>query len=293
MSWLGKILAVVAMVLAVVWMALTASVYSNRVNWKVRSDQLEKAYADAKTAREGEYRVYLAEKDALAKQLAAAESKGAGLASQVVTLKDADTKNTAQIAALNASIKDADIKAADLQSNFQASLAELDAVRKRSATLEEEKIRLTVAKEDAEKGRLAAEIAQRQAQAARLLAEAEIERLRGDLARAQEPGGRAGGPSFAPPVRPVPEGLRGTVEAVAGGTLVLSVGDDAGLSVGAEVDVFRTGTDARYLGRAVVTRVEPKMAAATFRPASGRPLAQLRAEEQPKKGDGVGKVGAR
>lgn len=296
MTWLGKILAVCAMVLALVWMWFTATVYVTRTNWKARSDQYQKAYEEAKAAREGEYRVYLAKEDALAKQVAAAEGKAAGLDRRLAELTKANADYTGQITALNATIKDTDVsKAVSLQAGLQAAQSELDAVRKRSGELEVERVRLTVLKEEAEKAKLAAEIAMRQSQAQLLLAQSLTEDLRAQLADARSPGGATARLLGGPQPSPVPQGFRGTVEAVGadGGGLVLSVGADAGLSVGAEVDVYRTGTGAKYLGKAVVTRVEPKMSAATFRPASGRPVSQLRPDERPRKDDEVGKVGAR
>jgi predicted nucleic acid-binding Zn-ribbon protein len=290
MTWLGKILAVCAMVLALVAMWLMASVYATRTNWQARADQYKKAYDEAKAAREGEYKVYLAEKDALAKQVAAAEAKAAGLSSQVATL-DKESKNySRQIDDLNATVKDADLKAVQLQANFQTTLSELDAVRKRAGALEDEKVRLTVAAEEAKKGQLAAEIAMRQAQAERLLAEARVEDLRNQLADARS-GAAGGGLTLTQAEPPIPEGLRGTVEAVEGANLVLSVGFEAGLREGATVDVYRTGTGSRYLGKATVTTTRPKMAVARFQPASGRPLAQLRPDDLPKVGDNVGRVG--
>ncbi|MBX9583136.1 MAG: hypothetical protein K2X87_22745 [Gemmataceae bacterium] len=291
MTWLGKILAVCAMVLALVGMWLMATVYVTRTNWEANAKQYKKGYEEAKAAREGEYRVYLAEKEALAKQVAAAEAKSAGLSGQVATLEKANREQDGQIKSLNASIKDSDLKAVDLQANFQSALAEVKTVRERAGALEEEKIRLTVAAEDAKKAQLAAEIAQKQAQAARLLADALVEDLRNQLADAQS-GSSGSGLTLTKARPPVPEGLRGTVEAVSGANLVLSVGFEAGLREGAEVDVYRRGADARYLGKAVVTKSVPKAAVARFTPAdTRRTVAQLRPDELPKAGDTIGKVG--
>lgn len=293
MTWLGKILAVCAMVLALGWMWLTASVYATRTNWQARSDQYAAAYKDARTALEADQRSFQAKQNALAKQLAASEAKAAGLAAQVATLEKANKDYTGQIAGLNNTIKDADVKAVELQAALGSLLTQTDQVRKRAGDLEEKVVQLTIVKEAAEKDKLSAEIARKQAEAERDSANARAEDFRGQLADARDPNRRGGSGLLRPAVAPVPEGFRGTVEAVSGDNLELNVGFEAGLTVGAVVDVSRIGktaADSRYLGTARIDRVDAKRAVATFNPSSGRPFAQLPAADRPKKDDVVTKA---
>ncbi|MBX9624599.1 MAG: hypothetical protein K2X82_12395 [Gemmataceae bacterium] len=292
MTWLGKILALCAMVLALVWMWFTATVYVTRTNWKAQADGYKEAYAKARDARESEYRVYLTEKDALARQAKEAEKRAEGLASQVATLEKTNKDYTGQIASLNGTLKDFDVQAVQLQANYQAQIEESNKTRTRANDLEQVVVRLTVAKEEAEAGKLAADIGRKQAQIARQKAEDRTRELEDRLAQGQGSGRPGTVPLEPAPAKP-PEGFRGSVDLYEpeSGNMVLSVGFEAGLGVGSVVDVYRIGkglADTKYLGTAKVTSVLPKSAVAAFRPASGRPVRQLRPDEQPRKDDTVG-----
>ena len=76
---------------------------------------------------------------------------------------------------------------------------------------------------------------------------------------------------------------------MAGDLLTLDIGIDAGLSVGTVLQLERSDrNNSRYLGTVRVTdafNLYPKQVVVKFTPASGRPLARLRPEELPKKGD--------
>ena len=87
MTWLGKILAILVMVMAVAGMWFTTSAYVARTNWKTQADMYKKSFEEAKAARDNEYRVYLAEKNALLSQL---NSEQANVASLTKRLADAD-----------------------------------------------------------------------------------------------------------------------------------------------------------------------------------------------------------
>ena len=93
------------------------------------------------------------------------------------------------------------------------------------------------------------------------------------------------------PPPPVLSNLRGEVRDVADDLVTISIGIDAGLAVGTVLEISRfDGAKSRYLGTVRVTdafNLYPKQAVVKFTPASGRPLARLRPEELPQKGDVV------
>jgi hypothetical protein len=95
--------------------------------------------------------------------------------------------------------------------------------------------------------------------------------------------GKPGDPGRLPP-----DGVRGSVTAYSDGLVVLSIGLDAGLTSGTELDLYRAGD--KYLGKVVVTDVRPKMAVARFKPPGGKRIDQLKPEELPKVGDAVGTI---
>ena len=75
MSWIGKILAVLGLLLALVSVWFTSASFAARTNWKVQADNYKKAYEEAKLAREGEYKTNLSERDALARQVRTEQSR--------------------------------------------------------------------------------------------------------------------------------------------------------------------------------------------------------------------------
>ena len=91
---------------------------------------------------------------------------------------------------------------------------------------------------------------------------------------------------------PLPENIRGTVTRdMVGDFVQISIGIDAGLEPGSRLDVYRETGGGRYLGTLVVTKsVYPKEAVAEFKPSRRVPVAQLRPDELPRKGDIVGQV---
>ena len=89
----------------------------------------------------------------------------------------------------------------------------------------------------------------------------------------------------------VPANLRAEVTDAADDLVQLSVGIDAGLEVGAVLDLFRVEEKVeRHLGTVtIMSRLNlfPKSAIATFTPARGVLLDRLKPEELPRKGDEV------
>ena len=295
MTWLGKILLVLVMLMAVAWMWFTVSVYVARTNWKNQSEMYKDAFEKARVARESEYRVYQSERDALAKQASTERTNASTLAEQLAKAERVKDENVKKIADLDAIIKTSDIRAIELAASLQATLEELKGVRKRSNELEDKTVQLVREKESAEKARLEAQIQARQAEGEQRLAEARLEDVSAQLKDLQTSGGSASASvqnRLNKPPPPVPDGLRGTVTAVDGSFVAVTVGIDAGVAVGMVLDIFRSEGAGQYLGSVVITRVYPKQAVGEFKPANPRQtLKQLRPEQLPKVGDNVGRVG--
>jgi RNA polymerase sigma factor (sigma-70 family) len=91
---------------------------------------------------------------------------------------------------------------------------------------------------------------------------------------------------------PVPVDVRGKVTRYEDDLLTFSIGQDAGLAAGAELDVWRPRTG-RHLGTVTVVRVTPKEAVGSFRPPPHRPAQDLKPDELPTAGDDVGQVSGR
>jgi hypothetical protein len=298
MSWIGKILAVMGMILALAVMWFAASAFAVRTNWKVQADNYKKGYEDAKIAREAEYRTYQSEKDALARQLKSEQTRAEGLSAQLEKAKTDITQNTTQLAKLTEAVNDLNIRASELQANAAAQQARADKLGTRVNSLEDEKIKLTIIAEQATKDKQAAETLTRQAQADKLNADKKVEELTNSLADAKAAGigggtGTGSASLFTPRPVPIREGTRGTVQVYRDGLLEITLGIDHGVTTGATLDVYRTGADAKYLGTVVIDRAYPQASVGTFRPADPRRgIRSLRPEELPKVGDRVGRVGS-
>jgi hypothetical protein len=161
--------------------------------------------------------------------------------------------------------------------------------------LENRGVDLVLKKELAERGRLQAE---NEAKLARSLADENarrIETLTAQVTELRLTGGTGTGAvlrSIERQPAPLPENIRGTVmRDMVGDFVQISIGLDAGLEVGSRLDVYREAGGGRYLGTLVVTKsIYPKEAVAEFKPARPVPIAQLRPDELPRKGDIVGQI---
>jgi hypothetical protein len=295
MTWIGKILSLFVLIVGVAAMWFMATVYVARTNWKNDRDAWQALYQKADSARVAEQSAYRSEKDALERQLAAEITRTKGLNEQVAKLKGANDVIVAENKRLDDVIKKSDVLAADLGANLQALTDEAKKLRDRSVLLERERQQLVLDREVALKDRQSFENQAKQAVSDRLLAEGRVESLTTQLSELRATGGNANAlvlNSFGKPPAPLPDGVRGTITAYQDGYVSLSIGIDAGLTQGAVLDVFRSEGGGRYLGTVVVERVYPKEAVATFKPADARRgVNKLRAEELPKVGDTVGKVG--
>ena len=302
MTWLGKILAFLVFLGALVWAWFTVSVYATRTNWKNQADKYKVAYEEAIKARESEKKLYDTERDALNRQVATANETSKGLADNLTLAKLARDKAVSAVSVTQSITKGFDVNNTESLSNLRAALDELDKVRARSNALEDSVKDLTIARAVADRDRQGAENLARQAQAERLLAERKVEDL---IARITEMrSGGAGVPAIAGggipgggggATMPVPEGLRGTVLSVGDDhrLVVVSVGIDAGLTQGSKLDIYRQdGGNGKYIGTVTIDTLQPKMALGVFTPADvKRTIKSLKPDELPQVKDTVGKVG--
>lgn len=294
MSLLGKILTFVVLIAACVWAYFTVNAYATRTNWKVRADAYEKAFKESEAARDKEFREYQANKEALVRMHAAEQSRANGLDVALADLSAAGRKADAEYKKLEEDYRNADVTAKILQANVTTTLDELAENRKRLNVLEDERVRLVLAKEIADREKLTA---QNDAKLARAIADEnarKVETLAALVTELRQTGGSGVASverSLTKPPAPLPENIRGHVTGVSGDFVTISIGIDAGLEPGSRLDVYRESGDAKYLGTLIVTKsIYPKQAVAEFKPARSVPISQLRPDELPRKDDTVGQV---
>jgi hypothetical protein len=298
MTWLGKILCILVFIGAVVWVGFTVNAYVARTNWKAYAAEAKKGFQDAEAARLKDRRDLEAQRDAYARLYAAEKSRGDDLAKSVEEIKTSGRKDDATYKKLIEDYTKADVQSLILQANVGATLNELDNTRKRNAFLEDERVKLVLAKEAADRERLRAENEKKLAQSIADENIRKVETLTAQVNEMRATGGGGGAAavlrSIDKPPAPLPENIRGTVlrNMGAGDDLVqISIGIDAGLEPGSRLDVYREAGGGQYLGTLVVTStIQPKEAVARFVPARPVPVARLRPDELPRKGDIVGRL---
>lgn len=299
MSWLGKILTFLVLVGAVVWAAFTVNVYVTRTNWKVRADNFEKAFKDSEANRERERRDYEANREALVRMYKTEQGRADELAKGYDKLREAGTKTDEEYKKLLANYTDSDVQAVILQANVKTIQDELAETRKRNNLLEDERVKLVLAKEAADRAKLSAE---NDAKLARSISDEnakKIETLTSLVTELRQTGGGGGTATVLRSIdktpAPLPENIRGTVlRDMVGDFVHISLGIDAGLEPGSKLDVYREGGGGKYLGTLTVTKsLYPKEAIAEFKPARPVAITQLRPDELPRKGDTVGQLSIR
>jgi hypothetical protein len=293
MTWLGKILTFVVMLGAVVWAYFTVQSYVTRVNWKnelERERVARKAAQSALTTRNGDL---IAENESLKRRAEAAEKLALGYQNQVKDLRDKSNALETKYSDLQTSMGNMDAKMMVRDAKTDRTLKELVTVRDRNNTLENQLVTQALAVEDAKKQELKAK---NEAKLALAIADEYSRRFEEQLVKYTALKNSAGSGrdpvlnAIDKPPQPVLPNLRGEVTAVAGDLVTLSIGIDAGLTVGTTLDIYRTEGGARYLGTVKVTsalNLFPKHTIATFIPSRNVPVERLRPEELPKKGDEV------
>ena len=295
MTWFGKILAFMVLVLALCWVWLTATVFVTRGNWKKNADDYKTALDQVRDTRAKEYEDSQAKIAELSKQLDAERSASTASANQVSAWRVVVETNVRDYGTLTKSINDGDTKSIVLQAVVDSSMKEVEAVRRRSNSLEDDRKDLTIALAKAMNDRAQALSEASQARGQNEDLTRRVEALNNQVAelKAAGGGGMFGGPverSFTRGGPPTLEGTRGTVTAYQDGLLVISLGYDAGVGPGTVLDVSRYEGGGKFIGTVTVTDAYPKSAVARFNPPYGKPpLARMAADDLPKAGDKVTK----
>ena len=294
MSWLGKILTFLVLIAAVVWAALTVNAYVTRTNWKVRADAYQAALKTSEDNRITEQSMWRAEKEQLVRQLEAERSRTTDLNRALTDVAAASKAGDDDFKKLRDAMTAAGTAATISDASLKSTLSELDNVRKRAIVLEDRSVELVRQRQDAVREQLKAENERNQARTAAQDNADKVQALQSQVNELRLAGGSGRGAvlrSVDKITAPLPDNVRGTVTEAAGDFVRLSIGIDAGLEPGSRLDIFREN-EGKYLGTLVVqgTSLRPKEAVATFKPASGRPVTQLRTDDLPRKGDNVGIV---
>lgn len=290
MTWLGKILTFMVFLGALAWGYFTLQAFVLRTNWKVEADKYKKAYNEAKAKRQDEANRFYAAEEALRRRVAIAQQQNDALNSQVRDLVAAAKKTTDDITRLQSEYEKGDVTSLKLQANLDSSVKELKFVRDRNYSLEDGRVQLVIAAEDARREMVRARNSEKLAQS---IADDNAKKVEDLVARVTElrQGGGSGSAvvrSIDKPAPPVLPNLRGEVTDLAGDLLVISVGIDSGLAVGTTLDLYRLAGGGTYLGTVKVTsssNLYPKQAVVRFTPARNVPLDRLSADELPRKGD--------
>jgi hypothetical protein len=289
MTWLGKILTFVVLIASVVWMYLNVQAYVTQTNWKTALEKWKVQLDASENLRKVELARYQASEDALKRQIVNEQTRSTNLQKELSESQTANKNIAAKMAEQQKAFDDFDTKTTLLQANVDGTLKELNTVRERSNTLEDKMADQILKAESAKKEMITA---QNDARLARSIAE--------DLGKKNEEltekisdlklGGSLLGSQFSPKIPPVPSNLRGEVENVneRRDFVTLSIGADAGLSIGSVLQLERIAGGGQYLGTVRIFDLQAKKATATFTPKrSNVPISQLRPDELPKKGDQV------
>jgi hypothetical protein len=297
MTWLGKILTFVVMVMAVVTMFFTAQAFVTRTAWQARADDATAKLKQSEDLRRQEERRHQAEVDALRRQaglyltqLEGPDGKG-GLKDQNRTLAGAVEAVRAETEKLQKNYAAVDVAAVQQGTNLTATVAELRANRDQVAELQDKAVGLQLATELARREATKATNAARQSQAVADDYAKRVDDLQARVAelRARLGAGGGGGALGAldKPPPPLLENARGEVTEVVGDLLVVSIGIDSGLAVNTTLQVSRA--DGTYLGTAKVADAQglfPKQAIVVFTPArKDVPLDRQPPAALPRKGD--------
>ncbi len=285
MTVLGKILVFVVLVLSLLWTFLTASTFAARTNWQATAKRYQDETQKAGTSATALAAQIAAEREAAAETTRVIREDRDRYASTTDLIgKDRDQLRQ-QYNELLESTKKQSAEAAPLIGQKQKLIDEVtlkdDQIRQKDAEINRlvlsEQAAVVKAGERSSEAKAQTERANRLADQVQALREA-LESVK--LAGGARPGQPAG-------VRvPAPSQFRASVvgaQAVGGETYVtINQGLDAGLQKNTELTLQRLTGGGQYLGRLVITEVNPKDAIGKFVPPQGRRLTR---DDLPRAGD--------
>ncbi len=271
MTNLGKILAVVNLVLSLAVAAFIVMSFAARTRWHDAYDQINKqltiAVANANAAQK--------EAEEARKQVDGCKKEADAAKAQAKVVEDglkaeSDRQKTAHAAELKRVKELSDSRTGDV-AELQSRQREVDYL-KTLVSMRDEKVKqmeqeLEAAHNKATDNEIARMSAQRRNQ--ELLVEAE--RLTRELKKAQQGGPTAVAANGKPRKNPPPDEVEGLVKAIdpESGYVTLTIGSDAGLSKGNTLEAFRLKPEPAYLGTVEILAVQPDQAVA-------KPVARVR-----------------
>uniref|UniRef100_A0A7C4QXM1 Uncharacterized protein n=1 Tax=Schlesneria paludicola TaxID=360056 RepID=A0A7C4QXM1_9PLAN len=256
MTFLGKVLVVVQLGLAVLFMAFAGAVFTSQVNWRAAHEQAKKALDAAQSKAQTDLNALQTQLDQLQQRYNQLLNEKTALEGQVTTLTDDNKRLDADNKALKIEVDVARTAAQLATQEAEERSAESKLQRARNAELNDSR-NATVAELNAERDRIFAlqlELAQIKQKEAKLLKDLAV--MRNYLASKDlptDPKLMTVGSAPPPPVdgkileaRPAARGQRMYVE--------VSLGQDDGLVVGHEMTVYRGD---KYKGKIRLEDVRP------------------------------------
>jgi chromosome segregation ATPase len=260
MNTLGKILAVVNLVLSVLVAAFIVNAYVARTNWHAAFEDQRKNAAVLLADRDAyvEETVKLREANAQAKVEVAKSAQEVEAAKADLTKHDGESAQ--KLDALTRQLRQA-------QGSMTGHTTELDHLQKEVNYLKslvgerDDKLKnMAVQVENFRQKAVESELAAKSEQQRNEKLLAENERLN-NLAKSLQHGELAGAPADRnlPHRNPPAEDVQGLIKALdpQSGLVTLSIGSDAGLSKGNTLEVFRLKPEAAYLGQIEILAVRP------------------------------------
>jgi hypothetical protein len=279
MTALGKTLTVFVFLLSLAWCWLTVNAYVTRANWQAQAAAYKKTAEDAVSRAN-------AIKNAFDKTVASSDGQISKYALEIDRLNNKLTELVSQMAKITTNFeqlelgnKVAEDNKAKLEKNLEAISKQLDQLKISRDDLENKYVIAQRSEQDSKNFALSMKLESDAFKNRNETLEQQMQQLQSTLQDLKL--GRTGLGSAQ--IIPVPAGLRGSVTAVSGELITISLGADAGLMKGAIVDL---GRGDQYLGQVRISDLEPKRAVGTFTPVGGgRP----NVNNLPKVGDNVGK----
>jgi NhaP-type Na+/H+ and K+/H+ antiporter len=272
MTILGKILVFFVLFLSLVWTGLTVNAFATRTNYKAALDD---ATAKIKVAVDGA--------NQQAKYSETADNATKVLIQQLTEENKRLAQNVKTVSAerdkANAALNDKNVAQQNDDEKMRALQTERDKLVNQVKVLSDNQVAMEKSVNDSTLAAQKAKDAQLQAE----LDKAAAERARDDaITQRNKLENRGSVLAIAPPV---PEGFRATVVSVSGDQVEISLGAGANLGKGSVLDISRTTPEARYVGRLVITSVQPYSATGRFVPRAGVRAAS--GDDLPRAGDTV------